>query len=400
MKKVLSLILIISILLGCGTIFSYASDFEENENNDINNEAENSMTSVPGIESMASSAILLEASTGTVLYAKDQHKKLSPASVTKIMTLLLVAEELASGSITLEQSVTVSSNAASMGGSQIFLKEGECFTVDELLKSTVIASANDAAVALAELISGSEAAFVARMNERAGELGMKNTDFENCTGLDDTTTSHLTSAYDIALMSRELIKHDIILKHSGVWQDSIRNGEFVLTNTNRLVRYYSGCTGLKTGSTDKAGYCVSATAKRDGMHLIAVVMGAESRDKRNECARALLDYGFSNYAIYQDPAKELEIVPVKRGVKTETIISSTAFSALISKSDIKKIEKKFKIPESLAAPLAKDQVVGEVVYYLGDKEIGKADICAIEQIDTITLTGLLRELIVAIIAGK
>ncbi len=400
MKKLLSVLLILSILIGCTGVFAFASGIEENDKNDINTEADDSLVGGLAIESMAESAILIEASTGTVLYAKDQHKRLAPASVTKIMTLLLVAEALATGTITLEETVTVSSNAASMGGSQIFLKEGEQFTVEELLKSTVIASANDAAVALAELVAGSESAFVEKMNERAKALGMKNTDFENCTGLDDTTKSHLTSAYDIALMSRELIKHDIILKHSGVWQDSIRGGEFVLTNTNRLVRYYSGCTGLKTGSTSAAGYCVSATAERDGMHLIAVVMGAESRDKRNECARALLDYGFSNYAVYRDPAKELEMIPVKKGPKSETPLFSNEFTALVSKSDIKKIEKKFVIPESLTAPLSKDQAVGEIIYYLGENEIGRSDICVAEHIEVIKFPSLFLNLIKAIVVGK
>ena len=265
-RKIISVLLLVALILGATITNAGASDFEENLENATNNGAENDISDVVNLPLSAKSAILIEAKSGTVLYSKNAHEALPPASVTKVMTLLLVSEAIADGSIALEDVVTVSQNAASMGGSQIFIKEGEEFTVEELLKSAVIASANDAAVALAELVAGSESAFVTMMNERASELGMKNTSFENATGLDDSVTKHLTSAYDIALMSRELIKHPIILKYSNVWQDSIRNGEFVLTNTNRLVRYYSGCTGLKTGSTDKAGFCVSATAERDGMY--------------------------------------------------------------------------------------------------------------------------------------
>lgn len=400
MKKILSFILIISLLLGASVIPSFASDMEDGGENNINIGAENNLASIPSIDSSVKSAVLIEASTGAVLYAKDAHTPLPPASVTKVMTLLLVAEALANGSISLTDNVTVSANAASMGGSQIFIKEGEEFTVEELLKSTVIASANDAAVALAELVAGSESAFVTRMNERAAELGMKNTVFENCTGLDDTVTKHLTSAYDISTMSRELIKHEAILKYSNVWQDSIRNGEFVLTNTNRLVRYYSGCTGLKTGSTDKAGYCVSASAQRDGMHLIAVVMGAETRDKRNECARALLDYGFSSYALFKDPADMLENVPVKRGIKNQITVRSSGFSTLVNRADLKKVEKEYTIPECIIAPVSEGNKVGEIVYTLSGSKIGKAAIIAGESVDAINFAGLFFRLIGSLIGEK
>ena len=316
------------------------------------------------------------------------------------MTLLLVAEAIRDGNIDLDDKVYVSANAASMGGSQIFIKEGEEFTVEELLKSTVIASANDAAVALAELISGTEDAFVERMNERALELGMKNTHFENATGLDDTVTNHLTSAYDIALMSRELIKHDTVTKYSNVWQDSIRNGEFVLTNTNRLVRYYDGCTGLKTGSTDKAGFCVSATAERDGMHLIAVVMGSETRDARNEAARAMLDFGFSAYALYTAPETDLEYADVLRGTSDKVLLCSSEFSKLVSKSDKKRIEKEFYIPENLTAPLCAGDVVGGVIYKLDGEEIGKSDVFVKEDVDEITVYNLFLRILRTMLTGN
>ena len=247
----------------------------------------------------ADSALLMDQATGEVLYAKNAEQALPPASVTKIMTLLLFMEEVDKGNISLDDDIQVSEYAASMGGSQVFLEPEETMKAEEMLKCVIIASANDAAVALAEKVAGSEEAFVNRMNEKAAELGMNNTYFENVTGLDDDTTKHLTSAYDIALMSRELLKHKTITKYSKIWMDTIRNGEFGLTNTNRLIRFYSGATGLKTGSTSKAGFCMSATAERDGLHLIAVIMGADTRDIRNESAKQLLDYGFAKYSLYE-----------------------------------------------------------------------------------------------------
>ena len=355
---------------------------------------------VNSLEISAKSAVLMDAETGTVLYVKNGAEALPPASVTKIMTLLLVAEALEDGLISIDDKVLVSANAASMGGSQVFIKEGEEFTIEELLKSTVIASANDAAVALAEAVAGTEANFVDRMNERAAQLGMANTRFENATGLDDTVTNHLTSAYDIALMSRELIKHSCVTDYSSVWQDSIRNGEFILTNTNRLVRYYDGCTGLKTGSTEKAGFCVSATAKRDGMHLIAVVMGAETRDDRNNAARAMLDFGFSNYALYRDPECELENIDVMRGLKNETAIYSDEFSNLVKKADKKRITKEFSIADYVVAPVQNGQVIGEVTYLLDGEVIGKCNIFVKEDIPEIGLKELFTRMIRTIFTGK
>ena len=244
------------------------------------------------------SAILMDADSGKILYAKNENEAYPPASVTKIMTLLLVMEEIEAGRLKLDDKIVASEHACSMGGSQIYLKVGEVMSAEDMIKSVVIASANDAAVALAEHTYGSESAFVQRMNERAQELSMKNTNFENTNGLDDTAENHKTSALDIAIMSRELIRHKEILNYSSIWMDTVRNGEFGLTNTNKLVRFYKGCTGLKTGSTSKAGFCVSVTASRENVNLICVIMGAESGDARNKAASALLDYGFANYCNY------------------------------------------------------------------------------------------------------
>lgn len=368
MKRVIALILTLTTLLFT-TISINATETNE-ETSPLTYSKENPKS----LEISAPSAILIEATTGTVLYYKNQTEKRSPASVTKIMTLLLVCEALESERIKSTDTVIISEYAASMGGSQVFLEEGESFTVEELLKCTVIASANDAAVALAELICGTEGNFVAEMNKRAKELGMSNTNFENVSGLDDTTTAHLTSAEDIAIMSRELIKYDIILKYSSLWQDSIRNGEFQLTNTNRLVRFYDGCNGLKTGSTDKAGFCVSASAKRDGMQLIAVIMGAETRDLRNTDARALLDFGFATYGLFKMNEEILESVRVKNGTVNSIIVKSYPFACVVSKSDAKKVEKFFEIPESITAPFSADKVIGKIQFKIGDDLIGTTDI--------------------------
>lgn len=364
MKKAIALILSLTTLLLL-TISTNATD-EPNGTSVLIYNKENPSN----LEISAPSAILIEATTGTVLYYKNQEQKRSPASVTKIMTLLLVCEALETERINSDDNVVISDYAASMGGSQVFLEEGESFTVEELLKCTVIASANDAAVALAELIHGTEGNFVAEMNKRAKELGMKNTNFENVSGLDDSTTAHLTSAEDIAIMSRELIKYDIILKYSSLWQDSIRNGAFQLTNTNRLVRFYDGCNGLKTGSTDKAGFCISATAKRDGMQLIAVIMGAPTRDLRNADARALLDFGFATYGLYQKDEAILESIRVKGGVADSVIIKSAPFACVVNKSDVKKVEEYFEIPESIEAPFDAGGIIGNIKFTIGDTPIG------------------------------
>lgn len=394
MKRIICLIAAISIMLSLSTTFPKAR---------IKNVAEvinYAPISNTNLDLPVKGACLIEASSGAVLYADDEHYSASPASVTKVMSLLLIAEALEAGCFSLTDNVTVSAYAASMGGSQVFLEEGESMTVEELIKCMVIASANDATVAMAELVAGNESEFVRRMNSRAEELGLKNTSFENTTGLDDDTVSHYSSPYDIALMSRELIKHDIILKYSSLWQDSIRGGEFILTNTNRLVRYYEGCNGLKTGSTDKAGFCLSATAKRDGMQLIAVVMGAETRDARNNAARTLLDFGFANYAVYSDPARFIENAEVTSGVKDSVPLASSGYATVVSRADNGRVELKYAIPESIAAPISEGDTVGKIEYYLNGEKIGETCIVAGADVARIGYFELLLRLLERIAIGR
>lgn len=339
------------------------------------------------------SALLMEASTGKVLFEQNADEALHPASVTKIMTLLLVMEAIESGKIRYEDTVTASAHASSMGGSQIFLKEGEQMTVEDMIKSVVIASANDAAVALAEHISGTEEAFVEQMNRRASELGMTSTHFENTNGLDDTTTAHLTSARDIALMSRELLKHKKITEYSSTWMDTVRDGAFGLTNTNRLVRFYKGATGLKTGSTAKAGFCISATAKRDGMELICVIMGAESRDIRNAAATSLLDWGFANYALYTAPKVELSPIKVLGGMTSTCAVTAADFFDVVHKSDAGRVEYIVEIPESIGAPIQKGDIVGKIIYRLNGEILGEIPVTAEESIEKIGFWGLFLRLL-------
>ena len=344
---------------------------------------------MPEMELNCQSAVLMDAKTGTVIYEKNKDEALPPASVTKIMTLLLVSEAIADGRIRLEDTVTASAHAAGMGGSQVYLKEGEQMSVEDMLKSVIISSANDAAVALAEHISGSEAAFVSEMNKRAAELGMKNTVFENTNGLDDTTEDHKTSAYDIALMSKELIGYDFILKYSSTWMDTIRNGEFGLTNTNRLVRFYQGCTGLKTGSTAKAGFCVSVTAERDGMSLICVIMGAPNRDVRNSIATSLLDYGFSNYTTYTYGNGEFSGIKVNCGEVATLSARHSNFALTVKKTDAKYIEPRISLPDSISAPVSLGDRIGSVEFYLNGMKIGEIDIVSDIGISKLTVTDLL-----------
>lgn len=344
----------------------------------------------------AKSIVLMEANAGSVLLAENETAAYSPASVTKIMTLLLVAEAIAEEKIKPTDTVTVSEEAASMGGSQVFLEEGETMSVEELIKCTVIASANDAAYALAEHVSGSESGFVKAMNAKAIELQMRSTNFENVTGLDDTTENHVTSALDIAIMSRELLKHEIILKYSSLWQDTIRNGEFTLTNTNRLVRFYDGCNGLKTGSTNEAGFCMSATAKRDGMQLIAVVMGAKTRDERNQLAKELLDYGFANYSLYKSDSEKIERVPVNSGKNNYVDIYSEPFAITVPKGKSTKIEKKYYIQQSIDAPIIAGSEIGKIEYLIDGEIIGESILYSKEDVEKISLWELYLKMISAI----
>ncbi len=347
----------------------------------------------------AKSVILIEAKTGKVLYENNADAPLPPASVTKIMTLLLICEALENGQFRLEDTVPISEYAASMGGSQVFLKPGEKITADEMIKSITVASANDCAVAMAEFIAGSEAAFVSKMNERAAELGMTNTVFENPTGLDDTVTKHLTSARDIAIMSRELLKHPVILNYTTIWMDTIRDGQFGLSNTNKLIRFYNGANGLKTGSTSKAKFCISATAERNGMQLIAVVMASSTSAARNECAKLLLDYGFANYGIVKYDKAALPPVCVKGASISNVGVSHGDFFALLDKVNTKKVTYQIELPEVLNAPILKGQTVGEVKYMLNGEVIGTCDITADQDVPRIGFFEMLSEMFKAFLLG-
>ena len=337
------------------------------------------------IEADAKSVILIEAFTGRVLYEDNADEMLPPASVTKVMTMLLVMEAIDSGVISLTDTVTVSERAAAMGGSQIFLEVGEQMSVEDLLKSVVVASANDAACALAEFTAGSESEFVSRMNKRAKELGMNHTNFENTNGLDDTTSNHLISARDIAIMSAELItKHPKILEYSTIWQDTVRNGQFTLSNTNRLIRFYNGANGLKTGSTSKAMFCISASALRDGMQLIAVVMGSSTRDNRNTTAKALFDYGFANFSYAKFDGNDAVNVKVNKGLTNKVSASYPGFDVVVKKGSADKIHVDILLPDSINAPVVKGDVIGKVIYSLNGETIGEDDVIASENVPAMT----------------
>ena len=324
-------------------------------------------------------AVLMEAHTGTVLYEKEAHRHLSPASVTKIMTLLLVAEAVESGAVSPDDPVTASRRAASMGGSQIWLEEGETMTVAEMTKCVAVVSANDCAVALAEALCGSEEAFVARMNRRAGELGLSDTHFTNCTGLFEDP-EHYTSAYDIAVMSRELLRHDFIRQYTTLWQDTIRSGAFGLTNTNKLVRHYSGCTGLKTGFTTTAMYCLAASAERGGVEYIAVVLHGETSQLRFDAARTLLDYAFANYTLVM-PETGAPDVPVSLGTASAVRAACDgAGTILIEKARQKELSAVYELPEKVSAPVAAGQLLGTLRYVAGGETVASVPIYAAEAV--------------------
>lgn len=379
-KKILAGVLI--LILFCPGAIRAAETLQE--------ETAEAAVQMPEIGIEAPHAILMEASTGTVLYEKDAHTAVPPASVTKIMTMLLIFEALEAGKIGLEDTVVVSERAASMGGSQVYLEPNEKQTVDTMLKCIAVASANDACVAMAEYVAGSEEAFVNQMNERAKSLGMENTHFENCNGL--TADGHVTSAYDIALMSRELLlNHPQVHEYCTIWMDTIihqtarGSQEFGLNNTNKLVRQYEYCTGLKTGYTSDAGFCVSATAKKDDMELIAVIMDGETSKSRFLDATTLLNYGYANYQIYRDTdaqREQLSEIMVKAGVE-ETVqpVYETDFSYLLMNGEsLSAVEKKLTLQESVDAPVEKGQQLGTLGYYLGDEKLGEVAVVAANDI--------------------
>ena len=377
LKRTISTILCLCLILSCVSF----SVFAENEK---------------AIEVKAKSAVLMDASTGKVLYSLNENEKLYPASVTKIMPLLLFMRALDSGKIALEDMVETSTVAASKGGSQIWLKEGEQMSVDDLLKATAIGSANDACTALGEHISGSEEAFVKLMNDTAVQLGMKNTHFDNCTGLDDDTETHLTTAYDIALMSKELLSHERIKSYTTVWMDTLRGGDTQLVNTNRLVRFYNGTTGLKTGTTSKAGHCLSASAQRDGLHLIAVVLGAENSNDRFEGAKAMLNWGFANYETVtpQIDLSLIEEVRVLRGKQAYIKPVISGLGAVTLKSGQKsQLETMVTLSGDVSAPVEKNQILGKVEMKIGSETICEYDLVSENEVQRLNLGDIMLRII-------
>lgn len=346
----------------------------------------------PTLEIDAKSVILMESSTGEVLYDVNCDERLPIASVTKIMTMLLICEAIDSGKISLEDMVSVSERAMSMGGSTMFLEAGESLSVSDMLKGIAVASANDGCVAMAEFLEGSVESFVEKMNKRAKELMMENTNFVNSNGLD--VENHYSSARDVALMSRELLKHKLIFNYTTIWTDSLRDGKFELANTNKLIRFYDGATGLKTGSTSSAKCCISATAERDDLHLIAVVLGAPDSKARFSGAKTLLDYGFSAFSVkkYTTKNEDLGEVKILKGVdELLSICAKDEISILKSRGENPDTERKLNIKENLKAPIKTGDIVGELIILENGEEISRCEICASESIDKKTFTMMFYE---------
>ena len=359
---------------------------------------------VGAAEYEAKSWVLMDAATGTVLQSGNEHERLAPASVTKVMTLLLIMEAIDSGRIGWGDTVTASETAAAKGGSQVFLKAGETMTVEEMVKSIAVSSANDCACAMAEHLAGSEGAFVEQMNARAKELGMADTHFVNCTGLDDgpDAAEHRTSAHDIALMSRELlVHHPDIKQYTTIWMDSIRGGSFGLSNTNKLVRFYPGCTGLKTGFTSGAGYCLSASAERDGMELIAVAMGSETSQKRNDACRGMLDYGFANYAHYIPEAPAGASVPVKLGTADSVAaVLADDQPILVDRGRLAQITARATLLPELSAPVEQGQQLGELTIECGTEVLAVLPLTADRAVEKLGWTDLFSMLLGRIAMGS
>lgn len=374
MKKLLAVLLVLAASLPALTIAAFAAD--------------------AGIETNAKAVILMEKESGSILHESNSHEKLEPASVTKVMTMLLIMEALDEGRITKDDMITVSANAAGMGGSQVFLKEGEQMTVHDMLKAIAVASGNDASVAMAEHLAGSEAAFVQAMNTRAAELGMEDTTFQNCTGL--PAEGHLTSAHDIALMSRELIlNHPGIQEYTTIWMDTLRDGQFQLANTNKLIYYYNGATGLKTGSTDKALFCLSATAMRDNMELIAVVLGSPTSSDRFESAKSLLNYGFANYTILDvQPTEAIPPVLVNLGTAPSVQpVPSKSSRILVTKNNMNNVRTEISITDTVDAPVEPGQRLGEMTVYMDDAEYEVIPLIASEPVPRLSFSQIFTKLL-------
>lgn len=379
MKKIVSLCLCIIMAL-----FSPLNCFAAEKENSSN----------APFEDLSKSSILMCADTGDILYEKNAYEHLSPASVTKVMSMLLILEAIESGKIALDDEVVTSKNAVAMGGSQIWLEEGEKMTVDELFKAVAVASANDACTALAEHIAGSTTSFVTMMNERAKELGLENTNFENCTGLDDTAVNHYSCAYDIAVMAREVMQHDLIKNYTTIWLDYLRDGETELNNTNKLVNFYSGITGLKTGTTSKAGFCVCATAERDGMNLISVVLGAQTSEGRFNSASNMLDYGFANYQVVapQVDVSQITAVKIKNGIEKSTVPVYDETNKLLVKKGSGEVSYEYKIEPSVAAPIAEGDVLGEITIKSGSENIKTIKLYAGKSVGKISFSYIFKEI--------
>lgn len=373
MKRKLARGLILALLAGCLALPGQAAE-----------------GSVP---TAAKSVLLMERETGAVLYEENAHTPLAPASVTKVMTMLLTAEAIDSGALSLEDMVTASAYAAGMGGSQVYLEEGEQMSVGELLKAVAVASGNDAAVALAEHQKGSEAAFVEAMNRRAAELGMEDTHFVNCTGL--PAQGHLTTAYDIALMSRQLLGHECIRPYVGTWMDTLRDGAFQLSNTNKLIHSYQGATGLKTGFTQDAGFCISASAQREGMELIAVVLGSQTSKDRFETAAALLNYGFAGWTMAElAPEQPPAAVPVTLGETDRVQPEPECVTRLLLPRDqAGQLTISVETVPEVSAPVAQGQVLGTLRAYVGQEEVGQANLVAASEVRRLGFGQLFRELL-------
>ena len=355
------------------------------------------------LEVAGKSALLMDAATGTILYEKNAHEPLAPASVTKVMTMLLIMEAIDSGKIKWEDTVTASEAAAAKGGSQIYLKVGEQMSVTDMLKAIAVSSANDCACAMAEHLAGSEGAFVSLMNKRAKELGMEHTNFVNCTGLDDDpeAANHRTCAHDIALMSRQLlVNHPDIKKFTTIWMDTMRNGTFGLANTNKMVRFYNGATGLKTGFTSGAGYCLSASAQRDGMELIAVVMGAESSKGRFAACKSLLDYGFANYALIS-PEVQSQQVPVKLGIRsTVAAVPGENPKLLIEKAQQGDVKVEVKLDEQMTAPVSQGQRLGTMTIRSGEQILTQIPMVAETAVQRLTWSQIFAKVLKRICMGE
>ncbi len=356
------------------------------------------------LEVAGKSALLMDIETGTVLYEKNSHEKLAPASVTKVMTMLLIMEAIDSGKIGWNDTVTASETAAAKGGSQVYLKVGETMSVTDMVKSIAVSSANDCACAMAEHIAGSEGAFVEQMNARAKELGMNDTHFVNCTGLDDgaDAAEHRTSAYDIALMSRELLKnHPDITKFTTIWMDTIRDGTFGLSNTNKLIRFYTGATGLKTGFTSGAGYCLSASAEREGMGLIAVVMGCETSQERTAACKSMLDYGFANFSLITPALEEVRQVPVTLG-KTSCVTAKLGSTEglLIDKGQKNSVTTEVTLEETVNAPVSTGQRLGTLTVKAGDQILSQIPLVAETAVERLTWGDLTLKLLRQICMAK